>query len=823
MTTQFSSDRATINPPRNIPAVVLKATAAGFALAAALSFNSVQAANEAVNVATPAEMFPLTSVRLLKGPFTAAVAANREYLLKLDPDRLLAPYRREAGLKPRKPSYGNWESEGLDGHTAGHYLSALANMIASGDDTPDGELRRRLNYMVDELALCQEANGDGYLGGVPGSRELWKQVAAGHVEAINQKWVPWYNLHKMYAGLRDAYLVAGNDQARALLIRFGDWCDRVTAKLSDEQMQRMLATEQGGMNEVLADIYAITGDKKFLKLARRFCHQAALDPLMCHEDRLTGLHANTQIPKVTGLERIATLADDKQADSGARFFWDTVTEHRSVAYGGNSVSEHFNPTNNFEGMIESREGPETCNSYNMLRLTEQLFASEPLAKYADYYERTLYNHILASIDPTNPGYVYFTPLRPEHYRVYSQPDFCFWCCVGTGMENPGKYGEFIYARAKDGLYVNLFIASELSAPELGLHVRQETKFPFEPRTRLTLKLKQPSTFTLYLRHPGWVSAGEFAAKVNGKPVSVESIPTSYAEIRREWQNGDVVEVELPMRTTIERLPDGSDWVALMRGPILLASPDGTNDLVGLRADGARMGHVASGPLVPLDKVPVLLTTEAQLPADVIPDPAAGPLHFRLVKVMQPPVSAGLPLMPFFQIQDQRYQMYWQLTTKEGLAARTERLAAAERARAAREAATIDAVAVGEQQPEVEHRLTGEGMESGIYMDRRWRHGHWFQYTFNLHGAKAADLVVTYYGGDSGRNFEVLANGTLLGTEHLHASMPGKFFEKRYPLPPEVITNATNGRVIIKFSAQNGLAGGIYDVRLMQPAKASAQP
>src|SRR5581483_10216840 len=488
-----------------------------------------------------ATLFPLSSVRLLDGPFALGVAANRTYLLALDPDRLLAPFLREAGLAPRKPSYDNWESGGLDGHTAGHYLSALSFMSASGADTPQGELRRRLDYLVSELDRCQQAFGDGYIGGIPGSRVFWKEVAGGRIEAFRSKWVPWYNLHKTFAGLRDAWLVAGNRQARQVLIRLGDWCDRVVAGLSDQQMQKMLEIEHGGMNEVLADLYAISGDQKYLKLARRFCHEAVLGPLIDHQDRLTGLHANTQIPKVTGLERIAALAGDEKADSGARFFWDTVTSRRTVVFGGNSVSEHFNAPTNFHGMLESREGPETCNTYNMLRLTEQLFVSKPEAAYADYYERALYNHILASINPTTPGYVYFTPIRPAHYRVYSQPEHCFWCCVGTGMENPGKYGEFIYAHAGDGLYVNLFIPSELAVAELGLKLRQETIFPDEPRTRLKLQLKRPSTFTLRVRHPGWVAPGDFAVRINGKPIYVTSSPSSYAALHRKWHDGDQVE------------------------------------------------------------------------------------------------------------------------------------------------------------------------------------------------------------------------------------------------------------------------------------------
>ena len=768
-------------------------------------------------IATPAVMPPLTSVRLLDGPFADAVKANRAYLLAVEPDRLLAPYLREAGLELKAKVYGNWESSGLDGHTAGHYLSALASMIASGSDTPGGELRRRLDYMITEMDRCQKASSDGYLGGVPGSRELWKAVAGCQVDAVNRKWVPWYNLHKTFAGLRDAYWYAGNLQAREILFRCGDWCEKITSGLSDDQMQRMLAQEHGGMNEVLADIYAITANEKYLRLAQRFCHKAVLDPLVRHEDQLTGKHANTQIPKVVGLERIATLTGDKDAESGARYFWENVTGRRTVAFGGNSVSEHFNDPKNFSGMIESREGPETCNTYNMLRLTGELFASEPKAAYADYYERALYNHILASINPVTPGYVYFTSIRPEHYRVYSQPSKGFWCCVGTGMENPGKYGEFIYAQATNGIYVNLFIDSELKATNLGLTLRQKTTFPDEPRTQLTLKLKKSAKFTLYLRHPGWVAAGQFAVRVNGKSFAVSSTPSSYAELRREWRDGDRVEVELPMRTTVERLPDGSDWVAILRGPIVLAWPAGTNNLSGLFANDSRMGHVASGPLVTMDRVPVLLASANDLPGHIKTDTAAGPMHFRLADVVEPSAPEGLPLIPFFQLHGQRYQMYWQLTSKEEIASRRERMAAEERAKALREANTLDRVAVGEQQPEVEHDFVGEKSDTGLRNGRRWRQGDWFQYGLNTRGEKRVELAVTYWGGDVGRAYDIFVNGELLATETVDHSNPNRYFEKRYTLPEKSLSNGTNGLVSIKFSAKRGATGGgVYDVRLMKP-------
>ena len=281
-------------------------------------------------------------------------------------------------------------------------------------------------------------------------------------------------------------MVTGNQQAREILVRCGDWCGAVTAGLSDEQMQRMLGQEHGGMNEVLADIYAITGDEKYLRLARRFCHKAVLDPLMRHEDQLTGKHANTQIPKVVGLERIATLTGDKDADSGARFFWENVTGHRSVAFGGNSVSEHFNDPKDFGGMLESREGPETCNTYNMLRLDRTVVCQPSPGRPTPIITsvRSTITSSRQSIPSSPVTFILHRSARNITAFIRSRAK-CFWCCVGTGMENPGRYGEFIYAQATNGIYVNLFIPSELTVTNFGLTLRQETAFPDESRTRLT--------------------------------------------------------------------------------------------------------------------------------------------------------------------------------------------------------------------------------------------------------------------------------------------------------------------------------------------------
>jgi DUF1680 family protein len=407
------------------------------------------------------ESFALADVRLQDGsPFKSAEQNNLRYVLAMDPDRLLAPYLREAGLEPKADSYGNWENTGLDGHIGGHYLSALSLAWAA---TGNEEARTRLQYMLDELERAQQANGDGYLGGVPGGKAAWDEIRRGTIDAelfsLNDKWVPWYNLHKSFSGLRDAYVHTGSEQAKRMLVALTEWAVGLVAGLSDKQIQVMLITEHGGLNEVFADVAAMTGDPRYLELAQRFSHRLVLDPLLQQEDRLDGLHANTQIPKVIGYKRVSQLTgDDRWADAADRF-WHNVVYQRSVAIGGNSVREHFHPVDDFSEMTSDVEGPETCNTYNMLKLSKLLYGDSGDLEYIEYYERALYNHILSSQHPDDGGLVYFTPMRPAHYRKYSRPGVAMWCCVGSGMENHFKYGELIYARRGADLFVNLFIPS----------------------------------------------------------------------------------------------------------------------------------------------------------------------------------------------------------------------------------------------------------------------------------------------------------------------------------------------------------------------------
>ena len=529
--------------------------------------------------------FPLQDVKLLDSPFLQAQQTDLHYILALNPDRLLAPFLREAGLTPKAPSYTNWENTGLDGHIGGHYLSALSMMYAATGDTT---VYNRLNYMLDELYRAQQAVGTGFIGGTPGSLQLWKEIKAGNIRAggfdLNGKWVPLYNIHKTYAGLRDAYLYTGSDRARRMLIAFTDWMIDITSGLSDQQIQDMLRSEHGGLNETFADVAAITGDKKYLELARRFSHKIILDPLIKDEDRLTGMHANTQIPKVIGYKRIAELSQDdknwnhaEEWDHAARFFWNTVVNNRSVCIGGNSVREHFHPVDNFTSMINDVQGPETCNTYNMLRLTKMLYQNshnpcninEPDPNYINYYERALYNHILASQEPDKGGFVYFTPMRPGHYRVYSQPETSMWCCVGSGLENHTKYGEFIYAHQKDTLYVNLFIPSQLNWKEQGVILTQETRFPDDNKVTLRIDKASKKQRTLMIRIPEWANqSSNYSISINGKK---ETFPTKkgnqYLPLSRKWKKGDVITFNLPMKVTIEQIPDKKDYYAFLYGSV----------------------------------------------------------------------------------------------------------------------------------------------------------------------------------------------------------------------------------------------------------------
>lgn len=605
------------------------------------------------------EHFHISDVRLTDSQFKKAQDMDLRYILAMDPDRLLAPYLKEAGLEPKAENYTNWENTGLDGHVGGHYLSALSFMYAA---TGNQEIKGRLDYYLSELKRCAQASSEGYLSGVPGGKQIWKEISEGNIRAaafgLNDKWVPLYNIHKIYAGLRDAYLVTGSKDARKMFLDLTEWMYCLTQDLSEDQLQDMLRSEHGGLVEVFADAAHISGEARYLELAERFSHKTVIDPLLRKEDALTGMHANTQIPKVIGYKRIADIKGDQAWNEAAEFFWETVVENRSISIGGNSVYEHFHPADDFSSMLSSEQGPETCNTYNMLRLTKMLYTTSADSRYMDYYERALYNHILSTINPVQGGFVYFTPMRSGHYRVYSQPQTSFWCCVGSGTENHARYGEMIYShKGEEELFVNLFIPSVLQWGKTT--IEQKNHFPSEEGTALIISPKKSSRFTVSIRIPEWTDASSMNPKVNGEDIPART-EDGFMKIDRIWSKGDRLTVDLPMSLRAMQLPDKSANYSFMYGPIVLAASLGKEDQLGMYADDSRNGHIASGKQIPSEDIPVIKGTAENLLSH-ISKVEGQPLTFKLNTGAK---DDDQTLVPFNSLHECRYMVYWHLESDD---------------------------------------------------------------------------------------------------------------------------------------------------------------
>ena len=765
-----------------------------------------------------ADEFPLGDVTLLDGPLKKARDLNIKTLLQYDCDRLLAPYLKEAGLTPKGKSYPNWD--GLDGHVGGHYLTAMAINAATGD----AECQKRMDYFISELKACAEANaknhsewGKGYVGGVPGSDRIWSTFKKGDFGAYYSAWVPFYNIHKMYAGLRDAWVYCGNEEAKQLFLGFCDWAIDLTAGLSDDQMERILHTEHGGMNEVLADAYAITNDKKYLDVAKRFSHRRLLLPLSQRQDCLDNMHANTQVPKVVGFERISELSGDELFHDASAYFWDIVTGERTLAFGGNSRREHFPSKEACKDFVEDIDGPETCNTNNMLKLSEELHRRNPEARYADFYELATFNHILSSQHPQHGGYVYFTSARPRHYRNYSAPNEAMWCCVGTGMENHGKYGQFVYTHQGDALFVNLFVASELNWKEKGVVLRQETQFPYSETSKLTIA-EGKGKFALMVRYPGWVKPGQFEVKVNGAPVSIVTGPSSYVAIDRQWKKGDVVEMTFPMHNSVKYIPNLPQYIALMHGPIMLAMKTGTEDLAMLIADDSRFGQLAVGKKLPVDQAPILINNQIADIANQLSPIAGKPLHFTLATKMVNEIRNEL--IPFFELHDSRYMMYWLALSEDNYKGYLDNLAKQEQERQALEDRTVDKVQPGEQQPESDHFMETDDSSVGNSNDVFYRDasdGHYFSYLMQTGGETNLSLRLKCWGVGEWKSheFDIFVDDVLVKeVNNTGKYRISEFKYETYPVPAEALKGKKQVRV--KFVAKpKKQIGEIYEVRLVK--------
>ena len=755
--------------------------------------------------ATP---FPLGAVRLLDSEFTAARDRDVAYLLSLEPDRMMTLFEQHAGFTPTAKPYGGWDQ---GGRTLGHCLSACSLHYA---ESGDARFLDRVNAIVDKLARCQAARADGYIG--PIAPRVFDSIRSGVVEPVRKnapaaakvsgaEWtgVPWYWEHKMFAGLLDAHAYCGNAKALEICARLADWADSVTAPLSDAQRQRMLATEHGGMLESLVEVAARTGDPKYLRVADRFYHKAVLDPLaQGRGDVLPGLHANTQIPKLIGLARRYELTGNPADRAAAEFFWSEVVHHHTYANGGNSMNEHFGPPDRIGGALT---GPltETCNTYNMLKLTRHLFCQAPRGELADYYEQALYNHILASQDRATGMMAYKYGLYGGYFPCYSTPENSFWCCVGTGIENHVKYGESIYFHDDGGLWVNLYIPSELKWKDKGLTLRQQTRFPDDDDVTFAFSCERPVRLALRLRVPQWTGPG-FAVAVNGQPVGRKDATGGYYVVDREWREGDVARLRLPMSLRMAPTPDVPSRVAFFYGPVLLAGLLGADNMPPKGIYGWTAPQPAKLPLPPLR---VFTRTDRPLEEWMKRD-GGQPLAFHTVDAVSP---ADVALVPVWRVDHQRYAVYWDTSEASMLAGSGEDL----RRR------TVDEVVIADARSEREHNLQGAKMQTGTAFKRPWRHatsGGWFSYDLKVLPDAAMTLRCAYWGSDAGRRvFDIQANGETIATQTLSRNMPGRFFDVEYPIAPALTRGQQS--VTVRFSPKEGnLAGGLYGLRILKPAR-----
>ena len=753
-------------------------------------------------VAPPkAAPFAPHQVRLLDGTFKQGQDTDIEYLLSLEPDRFLANFRKEAGLKPKAQSYSGWETMGIAGHSLGHYLSACSYAYAVSGNT---QILERVKYIVSELAECQKANGDGYVAAIPEGRRVFKEVSSGNIRSagfdLNGVWVPNYTIHKLMAGLRDAYHLCGIHDALQVEIKLADWLETVYGHLTEEQMQKVLACEHGGMNEVLADLYADTGADKYLKLSYKFHHKAILDPLSRGEDILAGKHANTQIPKLIGLARRYEITGDNKDRETAEFFWQRVVYHHSYVTGGNGDHEYFGQPDKLNDRL-SVDTTETCNVYNMLKLTRHVFGWRPETTVADFYERALLNHIRATQHPDG-RLVYNLTLLPGGHKVYQTKYDSFTCCVGTGMENHVRYNDAIYFHNLDTLWINLFIASELNWQDKGITLRQETMWPFSDTSRLVIKSSKPQNLTLKIRVPFW-SKQNFEARVSSSSNADHSVyknpdPDGFISITRTWKDGDEVFVKFPMSIRTESMPDNPKRIAIFYGPTLLAA-----DL------GPENDPAASQP----DFVPVLVTDDRPAESWIVMDEKLSTI--KTVGVGRP---RDVQLKPFFNLHNRRYTVFFDIYTQSEWEKRQEEIRQQREREQKLALRTVDLLRIGEMQPERDHNLKGENTFAGEAMGRKWRHavnGGWFSCDMKVLSNTSNVLVCTYWGSDAGnRVFDILADDTLIATQRLQNNKPGQFFDVEYLIPPEITKDKE--KITIKFKAHQGaIAGGVYSVRILK--------
>jgi uncharacterized protein len=786
---------------------------------------------------------PLEHVRITGGPVKHAQDLDAAYLLSLDPDRMMAFYRTRAGLQPKAQPYGGWDGPGhnLTGHIAGHHLSAVSLMYRA---TGDARFKARADYLVDEMKTVQDKNGDGYLVALENGREAFGALSRGEIRSapfdLNGMWSPWYTLHKTFAGLRDAYRHTGNRTALDVELKFAAWAEGIVSPLNDAQMAEMLNTEQGGILEVFADLYADTGDRRWLTLSYRFEHHAFTDALKRGQDNLNGKHGNCQIPKLVGAAARYGYTGDAGDLMAASFFWDAVTEHHTFASGGHGLAEYFGPADILSPIVDGRTC-ESCNVYNMLKLTRRLFAFHPDAFYADFQERAIFNHVLSSIDPHDGRMCYMVPVGRGEQHEYQDMLRSFTCCVGTGMENHALYGDGLYyesaAPGAETIWVNLFVPSTAAFSLGGVKLAMDTGFPDGDTGTVTLTMPEARTFTLAVRRPSWAGDG-FAIKVNGEVLPQPALaslsagsaggrrveapstmlqPSTFVQIRRAWKSGDVVELALPKSLRLEPTPDNASVSAIMWGPLALAADWGPR----------REGRAAFG--TPAAPVPVLVA--AGRPPDAWIQRAGTPGDFRAPGIGRVPAdpsaaAADVTLAPFYRTYEHRYSLYYDVVTPAEFDARAAALAAERERLRKLEAATVAFVQPGRTQEEQPFNYQSDPAQRPAQRanGRSSRSGTgWFSYDLPVDATTAMTLVVTYFNEQgqppAGGAFRILVDGTPVARFEPNTAATG-FYDAEYAIPAGLVAGKT--KVTVRFdAAAGGRIAPVFGVRMVRAAGGTA--
>jgi len=741
--------------------------------------------------------FKLSDVKLLDGPFLKATQLDVKTLLNYEPDRLLSRFYSEAGLKPKAEQYMGWEKESLAGHSLGHYLSACSMMYQT---TGDSRFLERVNYIISELKTLQDKDGKGYIGAFPKGKTIFEdEIAKGDIRSqgfdLNGIWSPIYTQHKIMAGLRDAYRLCGNQTALEVEKRFADWLDGITSPLNDEQVQKLLRCEYGGISETLADLYADTKDEKYLRISKTFYQKAVLDPLKKDQDILPGKHCNTNIPKLIALARIYELTGDSSDKKAAEFFWKTVVNHHTYVTGGNGNEEYFGP----EDKLSNRLGEgttESCNVYNMLKLSEHLFEWEASARVADFYERALFNHILSSQNPVTGNVTYNLSLDMGGFKDFQDP-YSFTCCVGSGMENHSKYGKNIYYHNDDELFVFQYIASELTWKEKGITLIQKTSYPQEQGSSFEIKCGKPVNLTLQIRYPSWAMNG-IGIKINGSNIRITQNPGSFVPINKTWMTGDKIEVNIPFSLHLEAMPDDSNRIAILYGPLVLAGD---------------LGKVADSSSNNSMYVPVLMTNDRN-PSKWLKAVDGRPNTFITVNTGRP---REVELKPFYATYDRRYSVYWDLFNDHEWEARKAEYSAEQERIKKVKAAEIDFVQPGQMQPERNHNFKGDKSSVGSYKERASRdsRGGWFSFDLKTVSESSVALVVDYWGGYPGaKTFDILVNNKIIATENISDKKDGQFISEQYDIPQEILRGKS--KITVMFKAKPGnMAGPVFGVRTIR--------